>query len=208
MSIDSEVVYDTVTYIRRNKIIWSISGPFTGDMVAGIVTGLTALTQGTINYSIQITSQNNILEYYNRRTYNICLANYYIGFDSYVNIVNRNPMDAPHGIASTTFVNNSILHPRHNQTGWWIKYDMSVDELYSFQSNDFVQGFIHVCNVFNLDFRDYIVGPPFKYDPITRQYIFESIEGYDIEPIPSPKKPAPIGAYYSGTYEADAEDYE
>jgi len=92
---------------------------------------------------------------------------------------------------------------------WWISYPLTGDtyELYSFNSAEFVQGFISMCNAFNVDFRDYILGSPFKY--VTQEPTYYQVEGYDIEPIPRPKREAPVGPFYTAQYEADpnAEDF-
>jgi hypothetical protein len=74
---------------------------------------------------------------------------------------------------------------------------------------DGVQGFISICNAFDVDFRDYIIGTPFKY--IQNTIVNYQIEGYDIEPFNSEIRiPAPIGAYYVDRNEADptGEDFE
>lgn len=70
--------------------------------------------------------------------------------------------------------------------GWWIESidDADMYHLYAFDDAQFIQGFISICNAFNVDFRDYIFGPPFKYNHNTKEIIYYTIQGYEIDPIP------------------------
>jgi hypothetical protein len=74
--------------------------------------------------------------------------------------------------------------PRENEYGWWIGPRPSPEYiLYSFPDAYFIQGFISMCDAFRVDFRDYVYGLPFKYDPETQETTHYQIEGYDIAPI-------------------------
>jgi len=87
--------------------------------------------------------------------------------------------------------------------------EVKVAQVFSFATYDFIQGFINTMDNTGLDFRDYLIGPPFKI--INRKPVFFNIEGYDI-PLANPvtRIPAPVGAFYTGAYEADAygEDFD
>lgn len=46
--------------------------------------------------------------------------------------------------------------------GLWIRSENGFDyNLYRFKTSAFIQGIISVCNLFSIDFRDYIYGLPF-----------------------------------------------
>ena len=77
--------------------------------------------------------------------------------------------------------------------------------MYCFKNNDFVEGFVSVFDTFDMEFRDYIAGPPFKtevgFNGVKRN-TFYNIEGYDIRSISQvTRDPAPVGPFYTGSYQ-------
>lgn len=69
-----------------------------------------------------------------------------------------------------------------NKYGWAIA-DAHGYNLYIFETNEFVRGFISMCDAFQVDFRDYIAGPPFKTSNRPLTHTFYYIQNYDIDPI-------------------------
>lgn len=199
LSIEDNFMYNSFTYIINNNPLWRILGPISGDTIAGMLVGLTSIF-GMVktNEEIEIISQetNDILYISaSNNSYRLALANYYIDTVSYDDILN----------------DNYIISPYRRSYGWWIDTGNQVDYgLYSFRTVEFIYGFIGICDKFGVDFRDYILGPPFKYDEFQGTNIFYGIEGYDINSNLKYRQPASVGAYYTRVYEADpyGEDYE
>lgn len=100
---------------------------------------------------------------------------------------------------------------RDGHYGWWIKDPVNSNpsqptyNLYCFKTNDFVEGFISAFDMFDVEFRDYIAGPPFRTEVGfngVKKNTFYIIEGYDIRPLSqSTKDPAPVGPFYTGSYQ-------
>jgi len=220
MSVDRNIVYDRLTYIENNVSIWDMKRTFTGDRLAGTLAGLTSIMFKNINQLtgmdtgvhvdymlkdhllklgvkiyLEISTGNKISINirYDDTSYRVAMSNYYVDSVKYDDIIRK----------------NYIVYPHNDEFGWWI--DNGNNEsyaLYSFKSYDFVLGFIDICNSYNVDFRDYILGPIFKRED--GKDVIYNIPGYDIEEIPKLKRVAPVGAFYTGLYESDpnAEDYD
>lgn len=91
--------------------------------------------------------------------------------------------------------------PDDEKYGWWIRdYNGRFSyKLCQFGSAGFVQGFISLCNGFEVDFRKYISGGPFRlvnkdqvlvnhltlpaYNNQNRSLVLYDIEGYHVEPL-------------------------
>lgn len=58
--------------------------------------------------------------------------------------------------------NKIVVYLEEGQFGVWLKGERrSHYGLYVFQTNSFFQGFVSICNTFEVDFRDYLYGYPF-----------------------------------------------
>lgn len=206
MSIEAGTIYDSITYSRDGVSRWTIQGPLYGDQVAGLVVGLgTILKSINNNIRSQFNDTIDILTNRGRRLIKIQLRNddlYRLALtDYYIYTVNRDE------IISQTY----DIRPHTVSFGWWIEALPNTSySLYSFYSSQFIQGFITSMNTFGVDFRNYILGPPFTYELNKKAPVYYTIEGYDIDPIPAQKIQAPIGAFYTGLYEADpyGKDFE
>jgi hypothetical protein len=77
-------------------------------------------------------------------------------------------------------------------------------QLYRFKTYDFVKGFIAAAKAFGVDFRSYMWGTPFQSTPRGEPLIY-NIPGYDINETVEARPP--IGAYYTGSYEATDYDW-
>lgn len=203
MSIEAGTIYDSLTYSKNGTVRWTIQGPLVGDQVAGLIVGLvtiikaskTSLSNDIVTILANRGKRSITILLYDDNSYRSALTDYYIYS------VNREE------IISQTF----DIRPHTSSFGWWIEDPSNANySLFSFQTTEFIQGFITAMNTFGVDFRNYILGPPFTYELNQNNPIYYTVEGYDIDPIPLPKIPAPIGAFYTALYEADpnGEDFE
>lgn len=217
MSIEQETVYQALTFYanditgNKNNIVWTIPGPLSGDLIAGLLVGLNTVLSdlltnfGTYEYDYRL----DIVFNEGRRIITIDLTYEYIKdiIPDYMVSEVREVID----LATT------VQELLDNKTFAWIIDNMDTANfqepnsaiIYKFKSADFVQGFISICTGFNVDFRNYVIGRPFVYNHETKDITQYSVEGYDIEPIPRFKRIAPPTPFYTFTHEADpyAQDY-
>lgn len=202
MSIQPDSIYDSLRFYRHedDKTFWTMNGPLSGDLLAGIITGLKivldVVPENTDDCRIQIDRVGKILTYNWTNIY----PDFFIALNEYRTLAKiKNP-----------FIGKYFPDPEHY--GWFMKnkpnanpdYEDIEYDLYEFETPEFIQGFISMCNAGQVDFRDYVYGTPFIYDFDAREYIKYAIEGYDIEDINIiPRIPAPIGAFYTGGFEDD-----
>lgn len=73
-------------------------------------------------------------------------------------------------------------YPEQGYVGLWI-YSNTPEtyNLISFSNKNFLNGFITLFDIFNLEFRDFILGSPFSYDYNTKEIIWYDIPGYDTD---------------------------
>lgn len=153
-----------------------------------------------IPYIIEIRSNIELIRVEPRRiklweddAYDLALTVYYIEAERYEDIINNN-------------YDTYALQPPEGAFAWWVSIGDDSYGFYEFESLQFIQGFISICNAFNVDFRDAILGPPFTYDVDLGKQTFYSIEGYDIAPIPITKNAIPMGTFNSELYPELYED--
>jgi len=61
--------------------------------------------------------------------------------------------------------NNVTIYLEEGQFGVWLKGQRrSHYGLYVFRTNSFFQGFVSICDTFQVDFRDYLYGYPFDHN--------------------------------------------
>lgn len=226
MSLRSHRIYDSFVFSEStdpNNSLWILHGPLSSDLVAGLLIAFVIIiskVQLPIAYRIEIVRRDEILTFDTlfphsfddmRKEYLVYdnipeseLTRYIIpsgyygwwieDFSQRSQPVNLMPaLNLPGGLSPLGPISNPKMYT-----------------LYKFKTPEFTQGFISMFNSINLDFRDYIRGPPFSIDRQTNRMIPYNIEGYDIEPFAEPKRvTAPVGAFYTGSFEADAtgEDY-
>jgi hypothetical protein len=90
----------------------------------------------------------------------------------------------PHYYAPVSYTKERIPDIFEDYFCWWGQ-SLDTDEildLYTFRTPDFIRGFISMCNACQVDFREYVLGPPLKMIDGSNQ--FYRIAGYDISPIP------------------------
>lgn len=210
MSIEAGSTYEAFTFYTEqgNNPLWTIQGPLSGDLVAGLLVALNVVMDDlNENFDVKYgSSRAEIIGERGRFTLTIYMTDigpFLIALQDYKILIDREK-DVREIMAEGS------RQPRGNYA-WWVTDVLAGIgfELFTFSSADFVQGFISMMNAFNVDFRDYTLGPPFKYEDDTREPTYYSVEGYDIEPIPENRREAPPTPFYAGAYEVDpgGEDY-
>jgi hypothetical protein len=221
MSINPNTTYKsflTFRYAPNPNILWVMRGQFSGDLIAGLLISINVMNNDDRNdpYNNNIIDAVEVI--YDRGT-----SEFSEFFELKTDIILENYIIAK----NITRDNMNNYHPEVDSYGWWLIkktksspttrcelcshpqriLDPQEKELYtlvSFRTAEFIQGFISTCNAYNIDFRDYVLGSPFKYIYETQQIINYTIEGYDLEPYNVIRRiPAPIGAYYIDRNEAD-----
>ena len=133
--ISPELTYDSFTFYLTGQVpIWTIPGPLSGDLVAGLIVAFRTILTGIRS----VSNDGWIKLSMGSHTSELLLFGYSLEhYEAY--------SDKDH-------------------FGWQIEGIVSkgVYNLYSFASPEFIQGFISMCNAFNVDFRDYVSGLPFK----------------------------------------------
>lgn len=228
MSIDPWSYYNHLTLHRNHSILWTINGPLSGNLIAGLSMGIfTMVDFMSINSPIPYKPSEMIeIGTYQNQT-NI--------YHSPKSDSSRILIDLSSKIPSSTIENplgNYIIatdadpsdylkyNPDDNHFAWWItnysesyrQIDRQTGKLTAnnrytvcrFSNQDFIRGFITICDSYNIDFRNVSLGKPFTYDTTTRKRIYHDIPGYDTTHFTlTPRIPAPIGPYYIEDYEND-----
>lgn len=217
--IRTNSAYNLLSFNYKSQIIWNIQGPLSGDSVAGFIVGLTTIINDILinginmlnDYTVELITENKIIEINLNKQANInnFIRNYIINtnvspekFDQYYYLLK------PSNISEFLPEENPDLLSENY--GWWITEPLNQKSytLYNFSSADFIQGFISICNIFAVDFRDYILGTPFKYNNATHKIVNYEIEGYDVKPFKSEhKRKQTITPFYTGIYEGDVHDF-
>ena len=216
MSYQSVSLLDTQA---NSTVIWTLPGPLSSDTIAGLLVGL----QCMINRNVPTLVSEANREPRGLLALALQIVDYTGKISDIDLIVDRIPFikdyleyrAVPYASLSTYYVPTSDENVSNGGSsasltdgyyGWWIK-DSADDtySLYRFQTNDFVQGFISAFDIFTMEFRDYIAGPPFHTEVGlngNKRNIFYNIEGYDIQPLVQNRRdPAPTGAFYANSYE-------
>lgn len=216
MSINPDETYDNfiyaddvIKYVEQDLMTWNIERKMSGDLVAGLFIALSML--------IDFMKNNGNIPG-GHRGVELFLDD---GTESFFFHFGQTEMEAQThynlsmGAEEFTDIDDIIFgfrvpSPLEDMFGWWISTgngDRDFFYLYTFRTPEFIQGFISMCDAFNVDFRDFILGNPFKINNGVRTDY--NIEGYDIEPIPRFRRPAAVAPFYTERNEADpgAVDY-
>jgi hypothetical protein len=212
MSINSNLVYTNLTcqiiynLPGADEPQWLINGPLSGDLVCGLLMGLQLMCLVII-----LIKMGNDRRYYNIDEFeHIPDIGYFVNIESINKFDHKNDISIesrgnniqeyylavkdyfqytaydPDMIAE--IMRNFYYQPLDTENYyWWISNtinDVNSYNLVSFKTNEFVQGFISMCNGFNVDFREYVLGYPFKFSNDKQGPIFYGIEGYNIDPFP------------------------
>ncbi len=187
---------DGLSITQNGVIIWSNKGIISNDYVAGTLVGARNILldrKDNNKYDANIKDEHVSFDLLNNQKYVMTMTDYILDSAKEDDIINR----------------RIINYPMGTSLGWWIQKSSDGEYyLYMFGSSDFIQGFIDICDFFEVDFRDYILGTPFIYNDQTKMFEYYYITGYDVEPIPLPIADAQVGAFYTGSYENSNIDYE
>lgn len=129
--VDPLNVYKTINY----NGLWSINGPFTGDVVAGVYAALRELNLVLIN-SVTVDGDRLTPESLSR----------------YIIVSDPDPY-------TVTLLKTSKPY----NYGFWIGREGKYI-LVSFTTSEFLRGFISICKAFGVDFRDLSFGLPFTME--------------------------------------------
>lgn len=182
MSISSVGNYNSVSLYIEGSLLWTLSGPISGNLVAGIAVMISIL--------INKTSKSNVIRIIN---------------DTYIINISLNDPDSLNLAFSQYLIADQIslpnfndYHPDNYNYGLFIKHH-NLYNLYTFSDPEFIQGIITICDAFNVDFRDYVAGMPFKY--INQNKIYYAIEGYIITSLKSePRVPLDKEGFFVDSY--------
>src|SRR3989304_2198694 len=142
-------IYDSLTFVnaqKRDEPLWTLQGPLSGELIAGIIIGMYILYARLPDFYSVIILRGNISIYF-----------------QLIGIVDINQLMYyfhQSDLTETEFLTNNIVL-RPGKYGLWI-IDEHFFGLHSFSTPEFIQGFISICNASQVDFRDYIAGPPFQ----------------------------------------------
>lgn len=152
MSLQHDKVYDYIEYSYDFVTEWRLNGPLSADLVAGLVLGLHVGLIEVIN-----RPGINRLEIFSPPRERITIDPTVV--DDLDIVLNR------YLIAYEKILNNDHwIGP--NWYGIWFNDVIHTNNyhLFTFQTPEFIQGFISACNAFNIDFRTYIAGLPFTIE--------------------------------------------
>jgi hypothetical protein len=200
MSIEQYSLYKSFILSRRGEILWTLNTTLTGTFVAGLIISMFLILHDMSKNNFKIRdltieiNGNQKIEI-NRGSIKI-MENLLSKFIGQYQILPQNI---------------NTINPGTGLYGWWIKYfDPNIYYLFEFSDPDeFIGGFITGFDAFEIDFRNYIAGPPFIIDGNGNK-VDLAISGYYIQPFnANRRKPAPITPFYTGAYEADpyGQDY-
>jgi hypothetical protein len=188
--------YISVTLLYHNQPQLISNGPFSGDYTAGLVAGLFTLFRQEAGpnpyYLIEVLSENGNIFRFDLRNASTFISQ----ISNFMVIEGEIPVNIPRS--------SSLV--RFNQYGWWIRASYTQEErfnLYTFQTEDFISGFIAAFAQTDYDFRNYIAGPPFLYDSVTKQIQPVLVLGYEIKLYnPLPRTPDLLVPYETMVYES------
>lgn len=185
--IDEDIIYDNFTlYIESLRIRWSIPGPLSGDLVAGLALAVDILYKDSvINYEHIDNGRKLIaLSPEGYQDYDITFHNLDFALSNY-HFIARSKQRIAEDLVLASKTTGYLKWP--NTKGyfkWWI-LDPEVGSYYlhAFRTLEFIQGFISMCNAFNVSFQDYVVELPFKTieTPQGKRITAYEIVGYDID---------------------------
>jgi len=174
---------------KKYELIWDLKELFSNDRIAGLLVSIKCMINRNITSDsliLRLTTSSGVITDIDLTVGPIDIIDNYIE------------------IRGVEYSRLTSYYVPEGYYGWWIK-DTSGDRnniynLYKFMNNDFVEGFILGFDVFDMDFRNYIAGSPFRTE--NKSNVFYNVDGYDIHPIVKYRREfAPVGPYYTNSYE-------
>lgn len=182
-----------------HTLLWELTGPFQGDFVAGVVAGLYILLKDHV-----IRGGGGGKDSSHR-------ISAHIDGDASASIYVPVGDDAGYRVAMAPYLGHTSVPASEvseylappDGYAWWFR-DQDLYDMYVFSDPEFPQGFISVCESFEVDFRDYSAGPPFSLDLQTGDNVPLTVTGYDIAPFqPQQIVAASPAPYYTMIMEGD-----
>lgn len=137
------------------------------------------------------------------------LAGFLIGLRIYLEnlpdkfLINIEPKFDVENFISTYYLPGKNIKPY----AWFLGNNLTqAYEWYQFSDVEFVNGYISLFSTFELDFRNYIKGPPFRINIKSQTLEPLDIEGYDIVPFDN-EDLVHLFPFYTGTIEIGQRDY-
>jgi hypothetical protein len=149
------------------NINFKIHGKFTGDQVAGMYVAVRAMMNSIIfdnEYDYRDMCVHCGSGSYARK---ICSSD---GDDIMLNFL-RNYI-----IYTVRELTNSVALANipYDRYGMWMQNPVTyMYELVVFDSSEFIQGFITICNAFQVDYHDYVIGNIAKYDNMGNAILYQ-----------------------------------
>ena len=223
MSIEPGSSYSSLTLYKNGTNIWTVHGPLSSDFVAGLSMGIFTvvdfLSKGQ-NFTYEATEIIKITRDDDRSILIDLASNdpqygnkLETPLGNYIIVTGANPdnylqYNPDTGNYSWWISNYADTHLQLDNYGQFISRSRYI--VCRFGSEDFIQGFISLCNASGIDFREFTLGRPFTYDNTTHKRTYYNIPGYDTAHFSViPRIPAPISPFYIENFEDDlfAEDF-
>ena len=152
----------------RHRVAWTIEGPLSGDLMAGLVLGLSIIYDDMVtNYHYPITEGNFISgATMDNKFFTILIGNIRQRLRRYIDDIVENPY-----VIEFTGTYDKF---------WWFILNPKAGTYFvvDFGTPEFIQGFISITQAFGVDFRNYVHGLPFKVRDGQKE--FYQIQGYHI----------------------------
>ena len=150
---------------------WTIRGPLSGDLTAGLVLGLYTVHSDMVKNHNHDQNDDDCI-YIGETEEDVRVRFEDILDDTLMLYVDADETENQ-GIDEFEFFGT------FDSLGWWILDPKTgYHVLYDFDTSDFIRGFITITQAFRVDFRSYIHGLPFKVT--NDQQEFYQIQGYHI----------------------------
>lgn len=210
MSINPGSSYNHLTLYRNDSVLWTIQGPLSSDLVTGLCMGIFTIVDfmskgATFTYNateiIEIGSENGriLIDLTSDTPQHANKLEKSLG--NYIIVTRADPSDYlkynPDDDNYAWWIDNyaETYLEVDKQTGQFVAHSRYI--VCQFSSEQFIQGFITICDAYNVDFREFTLGRPFTYNKTTATRTYNNISGYDTTHFTlTPRIPAPIGAFY------------
>jgi len=156
VTYESIVVNDGTRGVWR--ILWEIPGPLSGDQTAGLLSALYYMFDHfRANYNLQVFEEDTeVVSIYmeDQEELTVAIGHDYYHFERMMSDEEFNQMN--HRVA--------LL----NKYSVWIRdineYNVHSYRLFTFDTPEFLQGFISICQAFQVNYNDLIVSPIFRFE--------------------------------------------
>ena len=145
MSIEGDLYYGSLELYQHEKLLWSMPGPLIGDLVAGIIIGIHAISNAWGLDGQFRVKVDDISIWING--YNYAIAEYIVAAE--VEEIDFRDINIENDSIYLSITDYHFNSPIVFETFTVCK----------FASLEFIRGFISICNAFQVNFRDYTLYP-------------------------------------------------